>query len=238
MTINLNTAATLPLNQSAQAGVTLPQTAPAPSAPKHRTLNVIKRKSMPTGVASNVKQLVLMLSDISTSMIGPKLDELNLARHALLAELADPVNKDGFLISLIDFNHTANLICSAEAATKLSMPDAIGSGGTNFDAPINQAIAEITAFNAQPNSEGWNYLRPQVMILSDGQAPVADKNIQDLHEIADVTAIAYGSDADQATLARISSDGQVHVVGTDGGMLRDFLAEVGKTMTSTMTSAI
>lgn len=238
MTIQLNAGATQPLNSTAQAGVTMPQTQPATGAQTRPKLNAIKRKSLPTGVASNVKQHVLVLSDISSSMIGPKLDELILARRGLVAELADPANKDGFLVTLIDFNHAAHVICSAVPATSLVVPDPVGGGGTNYDPPINASIAAIKAHNALPNVEGWYYLQPNVMILSDGRASVADKNIREQQELATVSTIAYGADADQATLARMASDGQVHVVGTDGGQLRDFLAQVGKTMTSTMASAI
>jgi len=240
MTINMNTTATRPLGNSGNPSPTQTMTAPVvpDNAQALPTLKITRKKGLPSGVASNVKQLVLLLCDISTSMIGPKLDELNLARQALGLILADPVNKDGFLLTLIDFNHSAQVICSAQPATTLTMPDSVGNGGTNFDAPINAAIAEIEAFNARPNPDGWHYLRSQVLFLSDGQAGVADSNIQKIQEIADVTTIAYGSDADQSKLARIASDGEVHVVGTDGGALRDFLAEVGKTMTSSMAQAI
>ena len=36
----------------------------------------------------------------------------------------------------------------------------------------------------------------------------------------------------------IASDGQVHIIGTDGGALRDFMAEVGETMTATIQAAM
>lgn len=42
----------------------------------------------------------------------------------------------------------------------------------------------------------------------------------------------------QGILSRIASDGQVHVVGDNGGALRDFLAAVGATMVSTIKAAI
>ncbi len=55
--------------------------------------------------------------------------------------------------------------------------------------------------------------------------------------MATVPAVAYGADADHATLARMASDGQVHSIGTSGDQLRQFFAEVGKTMTSTFNAA-
>lgn len=171
-------------------------------------------------------------------MTGDKILELNLASHALLAELADPVNKDGFLLSVIDFNHLASSVISVEPASTLVLPDAIAGGSTNFDSPLNMAIDEIKKFKARANPEGWHFLKPHALILTDGWATVTDSNIQELQELADVTSIAYGADADQATMSRIASDGQVHIVGTQGGDLRDFLAQVGKTMTQGFTQAM
>lgn len=208
MTQSLQANATLPLGQMPNANATQTITGGTQqhNGPPLRTLKVTKKSPFPTGVATNVKQPIWVVRDKSSSMTGNKIHELNLACHAFLAELADPVNKDGFLVSVIDFNHTATSVISVEPASTLVMPDAIAGGSTNFDAPINMVTAEIEAFRIRPNAEGWHYLRTHVLFLSDGQAPVADKNIETLHELADVTAIAYGSDADQATLSRISSD--------------------------------
>lgn len=236
MTLTTQAAAgTIPIGQAAPIST---GTAPAAQAVQHPQLNVTQRKSLPTGVSSNCKQHVGMCCDVSTSMGGSKISDLNKGRHALCMVLADPVNKDGFELSVVDFNNRATLVVSGEPATSCQMPTSTASGGTNFDAPINAMVQEIEDLKARPNPDGWRYLRPHVLFLSDGQAHVTQSNIDALHELADVTAIAYGDDADQATLARIASDGNVHVVGTDGNALRDFLAEVGKTMTQDRLQAI
>ncbi len=240
MTQSIQVNATLPLGQmpNADATQTIVGGTQPHNGPPLRTLKVTKKSPFPTGVATNVKQPVWVVRDKSSSMTGNKILELNLACHAFLAELADPVNKDGFLVSVIDFNQKASSVISLEPATTLIMPDAIAGGSTNFDAPLNMVTNEIEAFRNRQNVEGWHYLRGHVLFLSDGWAPVTEKNIQALHELADVTAIAYGSDADQATLSRISSDRQVHAVGTQGGDLRDFLEQVGKTMTQGFVQAM
>lgn len=206
-----------------------PETAP--------TLKVTKRLSLPTGVASNVKQHVLLARDNSSSMSGAKIRELNQASVALCRELADPANKDGFLVSIIDFSNGAEIRASARPATSLRVPTANANGGTNFDAALLKTIEAVTALTTQPNAEGWRYMRPRVMFLSDGHSNVSDKNIGALHEIADVTAIAYGSDAAQETLARIATDGRAHVVGASGAELRQFLAQVGKTLSQSLNAA-
>lgn len=239
MTIKQNPAATIPLGQTSNApGTTLPSGSTVPAAQAFPPLKMTVKKKLPTGVASNVKQHVLFLLDHSSSMSGQKIQELEMAMGSILLQLADPSNKGGFLVTVIPFNHGSHVLCAAEAATSVPALNLSASGGTNFDSPILAAISEIEAFKARPNPDGWQYLQPQVLFLSDGQSRVSDKNIQDLQERANVTAVAYGADANQGILSRIASDGQVHVVGTDGGALRDFLAAVGATMVSTIKAAM
>ena len=190
----------------------------------------VKKQKLPDGISSNCKQLVLLVRDCSSSMSGAKIDELNKASFSLVKVLADQLNKDGFLVSIVDFQSSSKLATSAELATRLQVPQAVAGGGTNFDSALKRTIEAIMKFDNQPNPEGWRYLRPHVLFLSDGHSAVSDKNIMELQEIADVTAIAYGDDADTQTLNRISSTNEVHIVGTQGGDLRKFLAQVGQTL--------
>ena len=200
-------------------------------------LNVTKPVQFSKGVSGHTKQHVILVRDTSGSMAGTKIDELNIASSALCNELALPENKDGFLISVVEFSTNAHRSIFAEPATTLSIPMAIATGGTKFDNALLETIQTIEAFSERSNLDGYRFLRPQVLFLSDGHSTVSDQNIIDLQEIANVTTIAYGTDADIATLGSIASDGQVHIIGTDGGALRQFLAEVGKTLSQSLSSA-
>jgi uncharacterized protein YegL len=235
---NQSTAPLLPIDPIGHDLInkTAPMDAEAFSAPLPE-LKVTRKLKIPTGVSSNSKQHVVLVRDRSSSMRGSKIDELNLASVALAQILADPENKDGFLVSIVDFNHTADRPSFAHSAIGFTVPEAISSGGTCFDKAVAKCIQTVDEFNALPNPDGWKYLRPQVLFLSDGQSHVSDQNIQDLQEIANVTTIAYGSDANTQTLSRIASDGQVHVVGTKGGELRKFLADVGQTLSQDLATA-
>ncbi|WP_273281363.1 vWA domain-containing protein [Pseudooceanicola atlanticus] len=215
-------------------GTTMPGDPLDPTMANLPVLKVTQRKKMPNGVAQNVKQHFICCTDHSTSMTGDKLQELLMGLSGLFLQLADPSNKDGFRITVIPFNNSSHVHCFAVAANAVPPLNLMAGGGTNFDSPLKKAIAEIQALKAAPNPGGWHWLKPIVLFLSDGQANVSDKNIEELHEIADVVAIAYGDDADVDTLARISSKGVVEIVGTDSGALRDFLAVVGNTMVSTL----
>jgi len=237
MTLNLNPAATVPLGQPTTApNTTVPAQNAAVAPPLPMKLTV--KKKLPTGVASNVKQRVYLLLDCSSSMSGFKIQELEMATGSVLLQLADPSNKDGFRVTIIPFNHGSSVHCQTTAPEAVPPLNLVASGGTNFDSAILKAIQEIDNAKALPNPDGWQFLQDQVIFLSDGQSRVSDKNIQDLQERANVTAVAYGADANQSILSRIASDGQVHVVGTDGGALRDFLAAVGATMVSTIKAAM
>lgn len=220
-----------------------PADAPAPTPPASApqdlpAINVVRRNALLSGVASNVKQDVLLICDRSGSMSGFKISELNEAVQACRDELARPENKDGFLMSVIHFNGSANRIHFRELATRIQITPARAGGGTNFDAALKEARRVIDDAGRQPNAAGWHYLKPVAIHMSDGFSVVAQKNIDALHEVAEVIAVAYGEDADRETLARIASDGQVHVVGTNGGELRQFLADVGKTISETFQNQV
>ena len=226
-----STLATAPLqsitgSSTNAANQTAPLKAPTAAAPLPEL-----KVSKPLKIQRYNKQHIVFLRDRSISMEGIKIDELNMATVSFGAELADPVNKDNFIWSIIDFDSTAETRCMAVSAVGLNIPVAISQGGTDFDHAILEAIQVVEAVKALPNPDAWPFMFPKVFMLSDGQSPVLDANITALQEIATVHAIAFGSDADQTTLSRISSDGQVQIIGTEGGELRKFLTDVGKTLT-------
>lgn len=240
MTLPLPKAVTAPLSDlgpsnSTEATSTAPLGAVS-NTTSLPTLNVAKKIKIPNGVSSNAKQHVVLALDKSLSMGGHKIDELNLAVSGLIHELASPINKDGFLISIVEFNHGASRSVFAESTLTLIPPSLFAGGSTNFNAAIEETISTIEDFKTQPNPDGWRYLRPQVLFLSDGQSPVSDKKINNLQEISNVWSIAYGDDADTAMLADIASDGRAHLIGTDGGALRSFLAKVGETLSQDLAN--
>lgn len=87
------------------------------------------RRRIPDGVASNVKQYAILARDCSGSMSGAKIGELDAASQALLQILADPVNRNGFVLSVIDFNEDASITVRNQLATEVQLPTAIAGGG-------------------------------------------------------------------------------------------------------------
>ena len=54
-------------------------------------------------------------------MSGNKIAESNLVREALLAELGGPENKDGFRVSIVEFNDSARLLHTGLPVKNLSL---------------------------------------------------------------------------------------------------------------------
>ena len=233
-----STTQTQPLGEFTDQQATIPQPPlKNDSTPAVPPMNFTTRKKTRTGIANDCKQLVAVVNDVSTSMTGEKARESDQANQALHNELAAPENKNGFILANIHFNHTAKTVVAPELATTAILPPLTTGGGTSFDTALTQTLNMVTEFMSRENPEGWDYLRPIVLFLSDGYSPVSQKNIDALHEVADVIAIAYGADADESTLSCIASDGKVHRVGTNGHELRAFLAQVGKTLSQKLATA-
>jgi uncharacterized protein YegL len=218
--------------------VTIPQPTsasdPKPSMPQ---MNFTTRKKPRSGVSSDCKQLVVLNNDVSSSMSGQKIQESDQANQELATILAAPENRNGFYLASVHFNDSAQTALKPELATTAVLPPLVAGGGTNFDAALKKALEVVSEFMSRDNPEGWDFLRPHVLYLSDGHSSASQQNIDALHEVADVTVIAYGADADEATLSRIASDGKVHMVGTNGGELRAFLAQVGQTLSQKFATA-
>ena len=121
-------------------------------------LKISKPLKIPAGVSSNTKQHVLLVRDCSSSMSGSKVAEMNLATTGLIQELAREQNKDGFLVSLIDFSTSSKRSTYAVSAIGLTPPQAIASGGTNFDSALFKTIETIESLQNEPNTDGWRYL--------------------------------------------------------------------------------
>lgn len=189
------------------------------------------------GVSSNCHQHVIICFDTSGSMGGRKIDESNLAKSELVSVVAAPENKDGFLITAIGFDSGAVRKVFAQSAINLTLPPDSAGGGTNFEAALAECSQAQADFDARPNPDGYLFMRPIVLFMSDGHDRANDNTIKAVHEVADVIAIGFGQDANHKTLGKIASDGQVHVIGTKGGELRAFLSEVGQTLSQSMQSA-
>ncbi len=197
----------------------------------------------PSWICSNVKQNVILVRDRSGSMSGQKATDASAASLDLVAELAQPGNKDGFNVACIDFSSRSKIVHDLDKATALSGKVARLSTGlldrsTNITAGLEDASCVLEKAR-NSNQDGVTYLRPVVIVFTDGchnegEPPYTVANR--LKANADLVTVAFGNDADETLLRDIASSPQHFYRCTSGKELRRFLAAVGATMTATMAA--
>jgi uncharacterized protein YegL len=176
-------------------------------------------------------------------MEGEKAKESSDASLALTNELAQPANKDGFSVAVVDFAGKAKVVHNLTKATDLNTkmrPLSVDylTGGTNITAALKETIRILEA--AERNrKEGVTYLRPVAFLFSDGDHNTGpgphDVGIT-LKQKADLVTVAFGSDADEKTLRDLASSPQHFYRCSNGRELRSFLAAAGETLTATMAA--
>jgi uncharacterized protein YegL len=181
-------------------------------------------------------------------MSGQKAQDASAASLDLVAELAQPANKDGFVVGVVDFATTSHIVHGLTRATELNgkvSPLSAGGGllglfggSTNITAGIEDAQRLLDKAD-QAGGEGIHYLRPVTILFSDGchNTGPGPKDVADrLKQKADLVTVAFGSDADEALLRSLASTPQHFYRCANGRELRAFMAAVGATMTATMAA--
>lgn len=197
----------------------------------------------PNWICRNVKQNVVLVRDKSGSMSGQKAKDASAASLDLVAELAEPANKDGFNVGVVDFASGSKVIHNIEKATTLngrvaSLSVDLFGGGTNITAGLEDAVSILEKAD-KCNQEGVAYLRPVVIVFTDGchnEGPDPHSVASRLKGFADLVTVAFGSDADETLMRSLATSPQHFYRCTTGRELRTFLAAVGATMTATMAA--
>lgn len=203
----------------------------------------------PNWICRNCRQNVVLVRDRSGSMSGQKAQDASAASLDLVVELAQPANKDGFLVGVVDFASTSQVIHALAKATDLNgkvTPLSVGTGffgmfgggTTNITAGLEDA-AKILDQADRAGDRGVQFLRPVVIVFTDGghnEGPGPEGVADRLKQKADLVTVAFGSDADEALMRSLASSPQHFYVCSNGRELRHFLAAVGATMTATMAA--
>jgi uncharacterized protein YegL len=195
----------------------------------------------PNWICRNVKQNVILVRDKSGSMSGKKAKDASAASLDLVAELAEPANKDGFNVAVIDFSSGSKPVHTLQNATVLNgkvapLSAGLFGGSPNITAGLKDALS-ILEEAEKHNQDGVAFLRPVVIVFTDGchnQGPGPQDVAEAMKRIADLVTVAFGSDADEALLRSLASSPQHFYRCSTGRELRAFLAAVGATITGTM----
>ncbi len=165
-----------------------------------------------------------------------------MAVSEFIKTLAEPYNKDGFYNGVIHFSETAQIteppIKASHLAKMLLTRDLKTTHGcnTNITSGLESAYQVIEQFETIPPETDVDYLKPVILLYTDGQhntGPKPGTIAAELKQYATIVTIAFGSDADENLLKSIASSPQHFCRCKSGQELRSFLETVGDTLSQT-----
>lgn len=116
------------------------------------------------------KCLCVLLLDVSGSMSGMPIDELNKGLQEFYDEtIADSVTADRLEISIITFDSTVNTILEPSLLSDFTMPTLKTKGSTAMIDGIQAAIDKVEARKSWYKSTGQTYYRPWIVMMTDGE---------------------------------------------------------------------
>lgn len=200
------------------------------------TLTGLKR---PEVINSKTKQRVVLVRDVSLSMDDDnKAIDASKASQGFLSELAQPENRDGFCVAVVDYAENAEVVSTFTKATDLEgqLTDIRTRACTNITAGLAQARM-LLAQTPEPAEGKERFLKPVVVLFTDGEHNTGEApptEAAQLKQTADLVTVAFGADADLDLLREIANTPEHCYRCGDGRDLRAFLAAVGETLTSSM----
>ena len=148
---------------------------------------------------------VVLLLDVSYSMSGTKIDNLNKAVEDMLrAFVHEEKMETEILVAVITFGNDVNLHISYKKASEIRWQSLQPEGMTPMGTALEMAKAMIEDKNTTPSRA----YRPTIVLVSDGQPndewekPLEDFISHGRSSKCDRMAMAIGSDADENILNR------------------------------------
>jgi len=179
---------------------------------------------------------VVLLLDVSYSMSGEKIDNLNVAVKKMISTFAEEEKMEiEILVSVITFGSEVKLHIPFTKASNINWNNLEVSGATPMGTALKMAKAMIEDKETTPSRA----YRPTIVLVSDGQpndrweSPLDDFINEGRSSKCDRMAMAIGHDADETVLKRFI-EGTPHELFTaeNAGQLHEFFQRV--TMSVTM----
>ena len=188
-----------------------------------------------TTKAAKPLPVVLML-DVSGSMFGNKINNLNTAVEDMLNSFAHEEKMETeILVSVITFGGSVNLHLPFTKASQIQWQ----SLRANSDTPMGNALKMAKAMIEDRETTPSRAYRPTVVLVSDGkptdtlQKPLEDFISNGRSSKCDRMAMAIGKDADESVLKRfIENTPHSLFYAENAGQLHEFFQRV--TMSVTM----
>ena len=126
------------------------------------------------------KCLVCLVLDVSGSMRGKPIDDLNKGLQEFYDDIAsDDTKSQRIEISLITFNHVVKTIQEPALVENFKMPNLYATGSTAMVNAVNEAIDKVEARKQWYKSTGQAYYRPWIILMTDGE-PDDDQDVDAL----------------------------------------------------------
>lgn len=115
------------------------------------------------------KCLLVLLVDVSSSMTGPPIDELNRGLKEFYSDIQqDSTTSNRLEVCIVEFSSTVATLVPPSLVGSFSMPELSVKGSTKMVDGMKEAIAVVDARKAWYKSTGQPYYRPWIVLITDG----------------------------------------------------------------------
>jgi len=159
------------------------------------------------------KLLCLLLLDISGSMMGEPIEELNISLNSFLNDLrGNPNTLEHVELALVTFSSSASVVREFTSVYEFDFPKLVASGASALGEAINISLELIERKLQSFKDNGIPYYKPIVILFSDGSPTdnwhIAVNRIHQESTLKRLTFITVGREnSDFDLLKKISSPG-------------------------------
>ena len=129
--------------------------------------------------AENYEQkcLCILVLDVSGSMYGKPIDELNKGLQEFYNEIStDDTTSQRLEVSLITFNQIVRTVQEPALVENFTIPQLEANGSTAMVNAVNEAIDKVATRKQWYKSTGQAYYRPWIILMTDGE-PDSDQDV-------------------------------------------------------------
>lgn len=188
---------------------------------------------------------VCLCLDVSGSMMGDPIQELNEGVRAFYQEITDDeVARYAAEVSIVTFGGKAECIEDfANVERQTNIPELMASGGTPMGEAVNMALDLLEERKQEYKDKGVDYYQPWLIVMTDGQPNGSQATLQGALdrtvEMANnrklsIFPIAIGEDADLEILRTLSP--KRTPLRLNGLMFKEFFVWLGKSIVQTSNS--
>jgi uncharacterized protein YegL len=121
-----------------------------------------------------------LVLDVSSSMSGEPINELNLALQEFYVEIqSDSTTADRLEIAIIEFSDTIHTLVDPSLAENFKMPELTTKGTTKLVDGVREGIKVVRSRKDWYKQTGQPYYRPWIILITDG-APDSGQDVNGL----------------------------------------------------------